>query len=270
MRSLVVTSICFLALLAAGCTSSFTKLEPVNFVQNLALYKISSDVYPASEELKKSLPPSADYPKLTTEKIIDVLGNLRFRRDTLWGSQERKVFYDAELKYLAPLVADAISKMEKDHRLVIISRYDPDQSVLSRMERVTALLWADEAGLNVVFGEIREEIPNNDIIERDEWTQILPISLKREYPDLALLPSSEFQFKTVLGRQHRTWAIFKLDDLDSIHYAPQKQDQPATQTGVTENSVLTQKLKELQQARDANLISEEEYDAKRKEILKNF
>ncbi len=256
-----------------GCSTPFTKMDPVLSNNSVAFFKILAVDYPAPQEVKEALPQAIEFPRLTPEKILDILGNLKYRKETIWSTLERRVFYEKELKDLAPMLAEVLPKLDVTQRLVIISRFDPDRSVLSRMERVTALLWADKDGLNIVLGEIREEIPHNDFLEREDWTSILPISLKQAYPDLGLVPSQDFQFKSILGYTHKTWAVFSLEDLDRYRYVPESgsaaQDKTAASQDAGAKKSLTERLKDLQSARDAHLISDEEYETKRSEILKS-
>ena len=81
------------------------------------------------------------------------------------------------------------------------------------------ILWVDEAGLNIVLGEIRQELPHNDILERQDWMNVLPVSLKRSYNDLSLAPGP-YTLKTVRGFRHNTWAIFPMDQLSALPPVP--------------------------------------------------
>ena len=128
-----------------------------------------------------------------------------------WGETHARVFYDEELRLIAPSIAEAMANTGPEFRLIVVTRFDHDKSVLSRMERNSLVLWTDDAGLNVNFGEIREEIPNNDFRVDKDWTEVLPVSFARAYPDLELVPQDYFQLKQVGGYTHRTWAVIPVE-----------------------------------------------------------
>lgn len=256
---LILLSPCF-----AWC-ASFSGMEEVGIYQNLALYRLDAADYPDQKRIRHELPPIKEFPKLSEQKVIDLLGNLEYRKETIFGTKIRRVFYYEELKEAAHRIAEGFKTIGSKYRLVIVSRYDPDRSVLSHMERVTALVWMDEAGLNVVFGEIRTEIPFDDYFgNEEEWRQIPQISMNRSYRDLSLLPSSDYTFKRVSGRLHETWIIFPEAKLATIIYRPE------TAAGVPDRSRLTDRLGELKRAHDAGLISDEQYEQKKAEILDNY
>lgn len=227
MRFKIVSFFLFLSILVAssGCNSGFSKREPLLQGYNVALFQLDADDYPASD-LQEMLSPSEKFPALTPEQLRMVLSKLRFQRLDIWGTVERDVFYEEELKIITPILAEALPMVEPGHRLVLISRYDQDRAVISRMERVTAVIWLDKAGLNVILGEIREAIPNHDRMVQDDWTEIFPVSFRRAYPDLYLLPptSSVFHLKKMKNMVHRTWAVFDLESLKEAEGLPEDDD----------------------------------------------
>ena len=267
-----------IALSNLACFSGFYQMEPVRHGNNLALFTLEADDYPDSPEVRAQLGAIQKMPELTPEQIEVLLGNLRYTYKSIWGDNERNVFYPDELKDLAPAISDAIKKIAANQRLLIISRYDPDKSVLSRMERVTAMLWADSRGVNLVLGEIRQEIPHNDFLEYDEWTEVLPVSLKQSYPYYSIVPSKDYSLRKIGGFTHGTWVVFdnaRIAALNKKHYYSYRQKIEIL-TQAKNNNLLTKeeankklervefyrKKKILDQALAAGLISPAEYDAK--------
>ncbi|MBI3395677.1 MAG: SHOCT domain-containing protein [Spirochaetia bacterium] len=272
VRGFALPVVFILPILMAGCSSAFVSMEQVFADSNLALFRIPADAYPTAPDLKNVVGQPADMPALSPEKVIDLLGNLRFLRMTLWSKTERRIFLDEELRWIAPKIARTLPTVGKN-RLVIVSRFDPDRSVLSRMERVTLLMWADSEGINVVFGELRQEIPHNDFLEYDRWTDILPISLRRAYPDLTVLPSEGYQLKIVNGQEHTTWVVIKPSDLENIHYQKEqakpdtKNERQAERTADKKEPPLSDKLRDLKKAKDEGLMTDEEYEKTRQKII---
>ncbi|MEQ9366409.1 MAG: SHOCT domain-containing protein, partial [Leptospirales bacterium] len=237
--------------------------------------------------------------------LIDALANLEYKRQSAWGETHSRVFYDEELRLVTPAISEAMANTGPEFRLIIVTRFDRDKSVLSRMERNSMVLWTDEEGLNLTFGEIREEIPNNDFRLDGDWTETLPISFARAYPDLELVPQDFFELKRIGGYTHRTWAVIKLGDLATLKYQPvqekpsdtqaaaekdarEKRQKEATNhspdsrkesyfdedtkpsTDASERRDPTERLRKLKQALDEELITQEEYDAQRQRILQDY
>lgn len=211
-------SLLLLIALGAACRSPFNKKEPVFTGDNTAFFRLASDVYPV-EEIRKEMPAQVAYPDLSTDVLNRVLASLIYQRETVWGRTTRRVFYNEQLEHISLRMREVFLKLDESKRLVVINRHDPDHSVLSHMERTTLILWVDEAGLNIVLGEIRQELPHNDILERQDWMNVLPVSLKRSYNDLSLAPGP-YTLKTVRGFRHNTWAIFPLDQLSALPPVP--------------------------------------------------
>lgn len=285
-----------------ACRSPFNKKEPVFTGDSVAFFQLASATYPV-EEIRKELPAQAAYPDLSEDVLSRLLASLIFQRETVWGKTTRRVFYNEQLPDLVLRMREAIRKLDESKRLVVIARHDPDHSVLSHMERTTMLIWVDEAGLNLVLGEIRQELPHNDILERQDWMNILPVSMKRAYNDLSLLPGP-YTLKTIRGFTHNTWAVFPLDALESLPPVPAHnragdeakppsreekkedkkeikepaegepkpaQDAPPAAGEPAEKKepvpALRDRLTELKQALEQGLITQAEYDEKRKAIL---
>lgn len=274
MRLASILVLLFLFAAAPGCSSAFVSMQshPIMVDATVALYTINEADYPSASDLRAELKEPADMPNLGPEKVQALFGNLRYYRRSLFGTTERHVFDDEEMRWLVPAVAKALPKVGKN-RLVIISRHDPDRSVLSRMERSTVVMWADADGLNLVFGEIKQEIPHNDFLEEDRWTEILPVSARRSYPDLTLKEAPFFKKKVMVGNEHNTWAVVSLADLENLKYVPpgekgaddKKKTEPAAET--PRQKALSERLADLKKARDDNLITEEEYQNLRKKAL---
>lgn len=266
MISQLLKFVLVLAVITTGaCSRAFTTMTPVVEYSSVAIYSLSTDSFPDSD-IRKELPPMKEFPQLTEENLKGILSMFQFRRDGIWGAMERNIYYREELEHNIPVVIRSAGKIGPEARMVVITRHDPDQSVLSRLERVTAIIWADEAGFNVLFGEIREPIPDNDPLTYSDWTDMLPISMKRAYTDLSLVENEKFQLKTIQGQIHRTWAVIPLDTLADFTYS----DEENVAGGQTQTHSLTAKLEDLKKAREKGLITEEEYSSMRKEILRDY
>ncbi|MCB1172362.1 MAG: SHOCT domain-containing protein [Leptospiraceae bacterium] len=245
---------------------------------DVALFRLADTVYPDSDaSYRAEIPPPVSFPQLGPQKLVDVLGNLQYQRKGMWSDIEGPVFMDAELSELAAAIHEVLPKLAENERLLVVSRFDADRSVLSRMHLNTMLLWADENGINVVLGLIHEPVLPDNFQMEDDWTKVLPVSLKQGFRDVRLLPGDFFSFKEIDGLKHQTWAVIPLNKLDSLSYERKSDSEGASTEGQTENDAEGQtnpgpadRLRRLQKAFEEGLITAEEYDKKRAAILEEF
>ena len=274
MRPWTLTTRTFLSalFLALFACSSFNQKEPVAYRQYVAVFRLDGAIYPEGD-LATVVPPTGQWDELSPECLRALLGNLEFRREHVWGPITGRVFYRGQLEEVVRVVGEAQSSIPAGYRMVVVSRFDPDRSVLSRMDRTTLMLWRDENGINVVFGEIKDQFPQNqfDPSVADDWTEVLPINVGQAPADLRLLPSEDFEYKLVAGRTHYTWAIFDPARVASLEFRPPgaSESDAAAESAEqsTEHTDLTSRLRELSEALEAGLITREEYEAQRQRIL---
>ncbi|MEQ8351398.1 MAG: hypothetical protein RH862_07935 [Leptospiraceae bacterium] len=275
-----------LALLIAftlqSCMGGFYSRENKILDNYFAIYTIESDAYP-DEELRAYMGQQQKFPRMKPSDLIQILGGFKFRKESMWGSDVRPVFDPAEVERFAGALARTIETIEENQRILIISRFDPDESVLSRMERTSMILWYDSNGLNLVFGEIKEPVPYDDFLTEDNWTEVLPISFRKSYPDLSLVSSDSFDYKRVGDYDHHTWAVLADTSMASLlerkqapgfdaseSYFSETSGEPKGSGPVDSEKTLSERLKQLEKAHKDGLITEQEYKEKRAEILDSF
>ncbi len=254
-----------------SCSSAFTAIQPMVDYSNVVIYRLSQTDYPDSD-IAQELKPVENFPDISEENLKGLLSSFRYHRDTVWGISEQNVYPGGALDFVVPAILQQIPRLQDGDRMVVISKYDEDKAVLSRDERNTMILWLDGDGFNVLFGEIREELPVVDPLDYDTWKDVLPVSAEQAYPDLTLVPSSHFQYKIIHGKLHRTWAVVPADTLSSF--------KPASSNGASEENApgsgkpprngedtLTRRLTDLKEAHDKGLVTDEEYEKKRKSII---
>jgi len=248
-------------------------LKKVFVYKNQAIYRIPDDVLPDDEEILKISGPGKPFPKISKETLYAMLGNLQYKYDGLLGLQLRPIFYPGELDELVPLVLQAMEATPDKERLIIFSRFDPDRSVLSRAEKVSFLMYANDEGISIVFGDIRDKIPIDDPLAEDRWLFLPVFRFKSAPRNLKIVPDSFFQFKKINGMDHYTWIVYKADALASLQYKPfePKKEVSETKEDVkSEGDIVLERLRKLKKAKDDGLITEEEYQERKKEILKEF
>ena len=265
-----------------SCMSGFYSREN-QFLDNFfAIYTIDASDYPDDDVMRTYLGTQQAFPELNTGDLVQILGGLKFKKESLWGDSVRPVFYPAEVERFAGQLVRTMKAAGPDKRILLISRFDPDESVLSRMERTSVVIWNDSNGLNLLFGDIKDPVPYDDFLTDDNWTEVLPISFRKAYPDLSLIGSSAFEFKKVGEYDHETWAVIGSESMQSLmdgkaptyeeddSYFTETTEEPRGQGPAESEATLKEKLRQLGEARKAGLITEEEYKSKREEILQSF
>lgn len=252
-----------------ACQSGFYQHDILREEEYSVVYRLPSAVYP-EDRIREQMKRQVEIPVLTEEQLIRVLGALRFERKYVWSVTERNIYYETEVRRLAPLVVESLNFLDDEHRLLLLSRYDPDRSVLSRMERTTAMIWAEEDGLNIIFGEIRQEIPQNEFLSREDWKDVLPISFRQAYSDLKVLPADPalYSYKNIDGFTHRTWIVIPFDNIDQFRLPSEEAaEAEAEQRERSEQESLADRLRQLKEAKEEGLITEEEYNERREAVL---
>lgn len=270
-----------IVLVLVGC-SSFNQLEPVHTQRMVVIYQLDDASYPENDSsIRDEVPSPSAFPELSAERWQAILGNLYFKRENLWSDTTGPIYAESELPRLCRSIVEATPLLKAGHRMVLVSRYDPDRSVLSRMRLNTALIWVDETGLNIVFGVIHEELPVDEFHTDEEWAKILPISLKQSYRDLQVLPEEFFSYKEIQKLPHKTWVVMPIENLEKMEFesrekkdkkgdADSKNKNETEQPGPAKKRTPAERLRSLQKALDEGLITEEEYQIERERILKEF
>jgi hypothetical protein len=253
----------------ASCAVS-TNVKRVAVYKNQAVFTVPDDILPEDEDILKVTGRAGSFPQLSEASITAMLGNLKYKREGLIGKSIRPVFYEEELKELVPIFMQAMLHSPPGQRLIVFSRYDHDRSVLSRAEKVSFLCFAGDDGINILFGDIREPIPIDDPLAEDRWLFLPVFRFLSSQKDVRIESDTFFKFKKVNNMDHRGWVVFDPAVIANLKYAPpvSKSDKPETAKDSEEANL--EKLRQLKKAKDEGLITEEEYQAKKKEILKDF
>jgi hypothetical protein len=133
------------------------------------------------------------------------------------------------------------------------------------------MIWANQAGINLVFGVVREEFIDGSEDPRNAWLGILPINLQKAEGNIAIDRSTFYDLKTINNQIHKMWMVIPFATLPGLPPVPP----PATVQAVSgeENrtpTTLTKRLSDLKQAFDSGLLTKEEYESKRKLIINEY
>ena len=208
-KSLILTLI---LLFQFSCASGFKTKRLVYSTQKLAIYELDRDEVPN----KKYIEGKIKHPyRITPKKIGDILGNIKFIKTTRINKYTDYIFHTDELNNNMDDIAQSLENFDEKKILVVVSIHDHLQSVISNFKRTSLLLWIDNEGMNVVFGDIQDDVSKDKGLNFYDWTQIEPISLEFKPDENQIITDNEiFSYKNVKGYMHRKWLIFSLDDLN--------------------------------------------------------
>jgi hypothetical protein len=152
------------------------------------------------------------------EKLVDMLGNLRFKKYTRIGSLQDFVFHLNELTTLSVDLKQVLENMKSEDCVMGISMFDHTQSVISNNKRTSFLLWIDSKGLNLVFGEIQSDVPRDTAKNFFEWTQVPQVALSITPDENEIEQEKEqlFAFNKVNGYTNKKMVDLSFERLKSI------------------------------------------------------
>jgi hypothetical protein len=140
--------------------------------------------------------------------------------------EKKKSDADANVENYFNWISESLTASETNFKLqsfnfdekkvvVVVSIYDHLQSVISNFKRTSFLMWIDNEGLNIVFGDIQDDVSKDKGLNFYDWTQIDSISLEFKPDENQIITDNDlFTYKKVKGYYHRKWLIFPLKDLD--------------------------------------------------------
>lgn len=195
-----------------SCASGFKTKRLVYSTQKLAIYELDRDELPN----KKYIEGKIKHPyKISPKKLADILGNIQFIKTTRINKYTDYIFHMEELNNNMDDIAQSLENFDEKKILVVVSIHDHLQSVISNFKRTSLLLWIDNEGLNIVFGDIQDDVSKDKGLNFYDWTQIDPISLEFKPDENQIITENEsFTYKKVKGYMHRKWLLFPLEDLN--------------------------------------------------------
>jgi hypothetical protein len=205
----------FFVLLFSSCATGFKTKKLLTRDQGSAIYTIKKDQIPKNKYMDgKIIHPY----KISTEKLSDILGNLKFSKTTKINTFNDYVFHKEQLFDSLEDLVQSMENIDDTQVLIVIKMYDHLKSVLSNFKRTTFYMWVDENGLNLVFSEIQEDVSKEKGINFYDWTQIEPINLEFLPDENRFFKDDNFTYKKVKGFNNKKWLIFSLDDLNKYKF----------------------------------------------------
>ena len=241
-------------------------------------------------------PYKVDLPSL--EKLLTDL--LYIEESGLFKSEaENPVFQNMEIDRLAPVLANAMANATPNQRIFFTS-FNRGQGLLFKTTRKTegVIFLEPENKINIAFTLINFEVEPNDVNElTDNLTRIDPLKIKSS--ETTLIPALSYAKHHTLesGKPYPMWIVADLDKLQaSLTAEPQPLSQEpgpnsslkvttdagkigakpvakppsATQAEDDPQKRIKNNLTYLKELFEEGLISKQEYETKKKEILDNI
>jgi hypothetical protein len=260
--------------LLASCSSAFYKKQAIYKSDRFYIYTLAEADYPDDEEIRPLLKPVKPFPPGSAEGLLNLFTYLRVEKKGLVGASTYPVFYRPQLAEMAPVLKDVIEAGQPYVRYLLVTRFDPYNTVLSKMRRTTLLFWNDGEKVHLVFGEIHSELIGDDFINDEKWIDVPPVNLRRAPDNTRLLDSTLYSFEKVGDFTHLMHIVIPLNEMLALKPDPRFMRSDTAQTSPEEMSRsqekkgdVAERLKKLEQLRAAGLITEKEYEEQRRRIL---
>lgn len=263
--------------LLASCSSAFYKKQAIYKSERVYIYTLAEADYPDDDEIRQLLKPVKPLPAGSAEGLLNLFTYLRVEKKGLIGASTYPVFYREQLAELAPVLKDVIDARQPHVRYLLVTRFDPFNTVLSKMRRNTMLFWSDGENVHIVFGEIHTELLGDDFINDDNWIDVPPVNLRKAPEDTRLLESTLYSFAKVGDFTHQTHIVIPEKEMLALKPDPRFMRSDTTENSLAKKSPdgklgetkedIAGRLKKLERLKASGLITEKEYAEQRKRIL---
>ncbi len=271
----IIKNVCIIALLTIiqfGCASNVKKVSL--FEENPEHIWLESFVKKAGGQ-NQDVSQGYDHPaQLTAKQINLILDNVHMKEHSLlkW-SGPKKAFIEEDRSKLSPWLSEALGKANS-FQWVNFSITSYKKSTLFKKEFLTdGICFIKDGKLNLVTTNINfnlheEEIDQDNVYKKPEKgdpRDIFYSGVYRfiTYPDKGISKPPIIEGDKWLKKEHYNWLVFDLEKLFSSQFEHEKQPQ----IDIPQKSDIKGRLKKLKELHDQDLISDEEYEQKRKEIL---
>ena len=216
------------------------------------------------KDLKKRGPFGHPY-LMAPQEMGGVLSGILLNRSFVISKEveTQEVFDTNAVGFLAPFLAEGL-KTAKPNEEIVFSYLDKNPKLVLRSDRITVgKMWVKDQYLHIEFAKLMAKL-FGDYDKRGNFAQVvnrakgLRVSLETK-PGYELGSSSE---ELIIN-------LKKVTQVASQEKAQVKEEKRATEL-VPNSQVMEKRLKELKKLRKKGLITEEEYQAKRSDILKDL
>ncbi|MCW7489419.1 LA_1326/LA_4305 family lipoprotein [Leptospira meyeri] len=221
MKLFQIFSLIILSILLNSCASGVKSRNLLFRSNEFAIYTVNRDKINLKSE--SSVPKILAHPlEISEDKILDLLGNIRFREESSYGDVNQYIFEEKEIKEFAMDLADGLQKLKPDQILLVISKYNPVKSVVSHYSRTGFYIWSSDTSIEILFGELQKEITYDEQGNYYDWSNIPDIPFEHFPASTYVLQGPGFSFKKVSGFRNKHWLVFDKADLAKLKFEKRK------------------------------------------------
>jgi len=212
-----------------------------------------------------------DHPaELTTEQVAKLLTAAEYEEFSFmaWRSKGR-VFIDSEVEKLAKPLAEALAQATPNQWVHFAVTGQKVELFFKTRHLTDGICFIQDGRFNLVLGNMNVELinPDKELYKRDPRDRLYTDSLRLKVkPDLGIALPPIVQGDPWLEKERRNWLTY---DLVKFFAAGEPAAEPVEATPEPQPDA-TERLQKLKELYDNGLISEEEYEQKRKEILEDL
>ena len=246
------------ALLAGSMVPAYTRsLDATPGKAHQTAWELSSTTWFRLVPREKGAKPNDHPVKLDAAVLIKALGAIRITTP----EREEALFESEELGYLAKTMANALSLADPGEDLLLFSGNKRGHGMFSANLAVVARLFVKDGALNILLHDSRMEVLTYRASRAQMWA--LPTASRTQATQEVMKCPGAFAVRP-------DWLVLALDlPAPEVVAAPApvlpKPQEPAPSLAESER-----RLKLLKQLREENILTEEEYQSKRREVLKTL
>lgn len=198
MKLYRIFSLLVLSITLNSCASGVKSRSLLFRSNEFAIYTVARDKISLKSET--SVSKTFAHPvEITEDKVLDLLGNIRFREESSYGDVNRYIFEEKEIKEFALDLVDGLQKLKPDQLLLVISKYNPVRSVVSHYSRTGFYIWSTETSIEILFGELQKEISYDEQGNYFDWSNIPDIPFEHFPQSTYILQGPGFLLKKSLA-----------------------------------------------------------------------
>ncbi|MCG6142995.1 LA_1326/LA_4305 family lipoprotein [Leptospira bandrabouensis] len=221
MKLYRIFSLLILSLTLNSCATGVKSRSLLFRSNEFAIYTVARDKISIKSET--AVAKTFAHPvEITEEKVLDLLGNIRFREESSYGDVNQYVFEEKEIKEFALDLVDGLQKLKPDQILLVISKYNPVRSVVSHYSRTGFYIWSTDTSIEILFGELQKEISYDEQGNYFDWSNIPDIPFEHFPTSTYILQGPGFSFKKVSGFRNKHWLVFDKADLAKLKFEKRK------------------------------------------------
>ncbi|MDP8257296.1 MAG: SHOCT domain-containing protein [Candidatus Alcyoniella australis] len=246
-----------------GCSKAGPRYDEV-FSSGQAFVKLCHDV----DKLEAIVPLGMEHPyEIDAEHLAFVLEQVTFQEYGFLKWRDRgRLFYDEEVAELAQPLSQALAQAGPDQVIVFRSSARKRDLLLPTNRLTSGMLFHSGGELQLVIGNLNwEQIdPDAEYYQDDPRERTLLTPYRLVVDELMTRPPVD-KNERLLKREHNNWLQFDVQALLALAQPEEEPASPVVVVPVAPN--VEQRLQTLKELYEQELITQEEYEQKRQEIL---